>query len=397
MSRPALLRDDLHAPPDGDGFLSSIESHHLVYFLLNVGDGDAQLLLLPEEPGGRRRMVVVDVARTGKIPPLIDALETAGFVRPAPDAQAQGSEPDGSLALVVATHPHADHIGGMSELLHTQRMRLGEFWDPGYYHTSQRYHEMMTEIEANSVLAYAHPTAGFRRWIGSALVTVLSPAVSLRNRFDTYGIEVNDASISLRIEFPAPRVVARNGKRELVEDPRTMALVLGADAQTLSWSYVLTDFPQLHAHGNAAAAAIRAASGSDPLSAKVLKVSHHASKHGLNLELVERIHPTLTLVSATADGARFHFPHTVAQELLREALDPVAGAGRQRDKADVDLGIFYTSDRETPDPDAEPPAEGDDLGSIAVVMGRGVATVWRFGDDTGDPVDLGRARRYEGD
>ena len=136
---------------------------------------------------------------------------------------------------------------------------------------------MMTEVEANSVLGYAQPTAGYRRWFGTVRVTVLSPAVGLRNRFDTYGTEINDSSISLRLEFPAARVVQRGTERELIKEPQTMALILGADAQTLSWSYVLTDFPQLHTDDNAAAKAIQAATGADPLAAKVLKVSHHAS------------------------------------------------------------------------------------------------------------------------
>lgn len=387
--RPAPIPAGRHAEPTPGGtFLDAIEPDHLVYFLLNVGDGDSQLVLLPTEPNGRRRMVVVDVARTGKTIALIDALEEAGLIDPAPP---EDEDPDGSLALAVATHPHADHINGMAELLHTQRQRLAEFWDPGYFHTTQRYHQMMTEVEANSLLGYAQPTAGYRRWIGSALVTVLSPSVGLRNRFDTYGTEVNDASISLRLEFPAARVLRRGAGRQLIEDPNTMALILGADAQTLSWSYVLTDFPALHTHDNAAAKAIKGATGTDPLSAKVLKASHHASKHGINLELVERIAPALTLVSSTADGERFHFPHTVAQELLREACDPLAGSGGDRDKADPDLGIFYTSDVEAA---AGGDADGPLLGSIGVVMGRGVARVWRFGDDTDEEVDLAAGRRF---
>jgi beta-lactamase superfamily II metal-dependent hydrolase len=285
MSAPAAIPSGRHT---ADNFRAAIQPFHLVYFLLNVGDGDSQLVLLPEEPTGDRRLIVVDAAREGKTVALINALETAGLVGAAP---APGDDPDGSIALVVATHPHTDHIGGMAELLRTQRPRLAEFWDPGYFVTSQRYHQMMTEVEANSVLGYAQPAAGYRRWFGTVLVTVLSPAVGLRNRFDTYGTEINDSSISLRLEFPAARVVQRGPERELIPNPQTMALILGGDAQTLSWSYVLTDFPQLHTDENAAAKAIQAATGADPLAAKVLKVSHHASKHGINLELVERISP----------------------------------------------------------------------------------------------------------
>lgn len=385
MSAPTLIPTGNHTA--AATLLSEIEPFHLVYFLLNVGDGDSQVLLLPQDPSGNRQIIVMDVAKKGKSLALITALETAGLIGPAPQA---GSPSDGSIALVVATHPHSDHIGGMAELLSTQRTRIGEFWDPGYFHTTQAYHQMMTEVEANSRLGYSQPTAGYRRWFGSALVTVLSPAVGLRNRFDTYGTEINDSSISLRIEFPAARVVQRGSERELIEDPNTMALILGADAQTLSWAFVLTDFPQLHTVDNAAARAIKAATGADPLAARVMKVSHHGSKHGINLELMERINPALTLVSSTADGPRFHFPHSVAQELIREARDPVAGSGAARLGADSEIGLFYTSDRE------DNGGPGTILGSMAVLMGRGIATLWRFGDDTDDDIDLGQARRFSG-
>ncbi len=380
MSRPTPIPTGKH--DSTAQFLDSIQPHHLVYFLLNVGDADQQLLLLPEDPNGRRRMIVVDVARVGQTEQLIADLEAAGLV----DGPPADDEPDGSIALVVATHPHSDHIGAMSQFLSVEKKRIAEFWDPGYYHTTNAYNRMMTEIESNKFLSYAQPTAGFRKWIGSALVTVLSPSVQLRNRFDTYGTQINDSSISLRIEFPAARVVKRDdGSRELIDDPNTTALILGADAQTVSWAFVETEFPQLHIQDNDAARAIQAATGSDLLRAKVLKVSHHASKKGVNLELVERIGPALMLVSSTGDGPKHHFPHDLAQEALREAKDQIAGDGRQRTLQDWELGVLYTSDTE--------PA-GTQLGSMAVVMGKGAATVWRFGDDTDDIPDLGRGRRF---
>lgn len=380
MSRPTPIPDGKHDATTR--FLDSIEPHHLVYFLLNVGDADQQLLLLPEDPNGKRRMIVVDVARAGQTEQLISALATAGLIDPPP----AGDEPDGSIALVVATHPHSDHIGAMSQLLSAERKRIAEFWDPGYYHTTNAYNRMMTAIEANKFLSYAQPTAGFRKWIGSALVTVLSPSVQLRNRFDTYGTQINDSSISIRVEFPAARVVKRaSGSRELIDDPNTTALILGADAQTVSWAFVETEFPQLHTQDNDAARAIQAATGSDPLRAKVLKVSHHASKKGVNLELVERIGPALMLVSSTGDGPKHHFPHALAQEALREAKDQIAGDGRARTLEDWELGILYTSDEEQ---------SGAQLGSMAVVMGKGAATVWRFGDDVGAIPDLSQGRRF---
>lgn len=367
--------------PNPRAFLDSVRDEDLVYLLCNIGDGDAQLVLLPVfGEGTQRRALVVDAGRTGKVPRLIADLLAEGLL---PQA-APGTDVFGSIALVVATHPHSDHIRGMAELLDAFPDRIAEFWDPGYFHTTADYQEMMKRVESMPRLMYANPTAGLRRWIGNVCITVLSPSVQLKNRFDTYGVEINDSSISLRVEFPASRVVQRGAHRELLDRGRSSSLVLGGDAQTLSWSYVLTDFPQLHASHSGAARAIAAALGSDLLNAHVLKVSHHGSKHGVNLELVERIRPGLTLISSVAGGGSYNFPHTVAQELIREALEPTTSSGRARSD-DIDLRVFYTSDED----DA-----GATLGSIAVVVRpSGHRTVWRFGDRPTDRIDFGSARR----
>jgi hypothetical protein len=361
-------------------FLDSLVPDDLVYFLCNVGDGDTQLVLLPAGPGESardRRAIVVDVATTGKLLALIDDLVAVGQL----DAGANGALADDAIALAVATHPHQDHIGGMAELLKRSGPAVAEFWDPGYYHTSPAYHAMMAVIEDQPGLLYAQPTSGLRRWIGNAAVTVLSPSIQLRNRFDTYGVNINDSSLALRIEFPAARVVERDEERNYVARPPTQSLVLGADAQTLSWSYVAADFPYLHPSESAAAAALRMATGTDMLRTQVLKVSHHGSKHGVNLELVERMAPRLTLVSCVRGSGKYRFPHTVAQELVREALEPSTTSGK-RHKDDYELGVFYTSDVDT----AREPA-----GSIAVVMGRGRVALWRFRDTPGQAIDFDKA------
>jgi hypothetical protein len=367
----------------GQDFLQEVRSRPdaLVYFLCNVGDGDAQVVLLPATaPATPRQVVVVDAARIGKVPGLLRALEAARVVSLQPGAE----DP---IALVVATHPHQDHIGGMVELLERFGDLVAEFWDPGFFHAIPAYFRMMAAIEARPNIVYAQPTSGLRRWIGEVAVSVLAPSVQLRNRFDSYGTEINDASISLRLEFPVSRFLAA---RQDVEEgnpisaTRSASLILGGDAQSLSWAYAVADFPFLRKSDTPAARAIAAAQANvDLLKSQVLKVSHHGSKHGVNLELVERIGPRLTLVSSVGGGGEFHFPHTVTQELVREALDPTTDNPRPH-PSDFELGIFYTADADPQGP----------LGSIALVLNPATCTMWRFGDPPGGPIDLTKARKW---
>jgi hypothetical protein len=118
----------------------------------------------------------------------------------------------------------------------------------------------------------------------------------------------------------------------------------------------------------------------------VFKVPHHMSKHGLSLELVEQVSPALSLVSSVAGGGKYNFPHTVSQDALREALQATS-SGKVKRKADHELGIHYTSAHDD---------TGKPLGTIAVVMSpAGERTVWRFGDQPRDAVDLSAARRLK--
>jgi competence protein ComEC len=377
MARPEPIPAARIVSP-AKSFLDSIQDDDLVYFLCNVGDGDAQLVLIPDAGQGAtatHRAVVVDAGAKNKLPALIDDLAAAKRLALEP----------GGIALVVATHPHLDHIAGIPQLLTKYGRVVAEFWDPGYFQPSPPYHQMMAAVEDNPALIYIQPTSGLRRWIGNGQLTVLSPAIGLRNRFDTYGVDINDSSISIRIDFPAARVIQHDNERRLVSQPRKQSLVLGGDAQTLSWSYVETDFPYLQPSQSAAAKALKMATGSDLLRSQVLKVSHHASKHGVNLELIERISPALTLISCVDGGGSYHFPHTVAQELIREALEPTTTSGATH-KHDYDLNVYYTCDTT----DGPPPEQ---LGSFGIIINNKGQTVWRFRERIDQNISLNNAQQ----
>jgi hypothetical protein len=227
------------------------------------------------------------------------------------------------------------------------------------------------------------------RYIGQVKVTTLSPAMSLRNRFDSYGIDVNNSSIALKVEFPGRRISERQPDGTYARTKR-QTLIFGGDAQTLSWSHVMVDFPQLGPDQGPVAKALSKAQGYEPLKADVFKVPHHASKHGLNLELVEEIQPSLSFISSVGGGGKYNFPHEVALVALREAIEPTAQKGAQH-APDHELGIHYTFGKDSGTP-------GATLGTIGLILSPGGTKreLWRFGDRPSERVDLSKARHYRG-
>jgi beta-lactamase superfamily II metal-dependent hydrolase len=359
------------------------EPTSLVYFLLNVGDGDTQLILLPRDPGDAgdtRRAMVVDVATNRKLPALIEALAREGLL----PERANGNE----IAIVVGTHPHDDHIGGMPEFLAWFGERIAEYWDSGYYHPTAAYLETMVQLEQlrKSVLV-TQPTSGMTRYLGTVKIAAVTPGIGIRTRFDTLGVNINDASIALKLEFPASRIVQRRRDRDYERPEAARSLLLGGDAQTMSWAQAAVDFPQLLAEGKPRET-LKGRMGPDPLEAQIFKVPHHASKHGVNVELVERVKPRLCLVSSVGGAGRYNFPHHLAVEAVREGMEQTT-SGQPR-SPDYDLTILYTSDRRGI-------RSKEPLGSIAIIISprRGRLGVWRFRDEPSEPIDFSRALRFD--
>jgi beta-lactamase superfamily II metal-dependent hydrolase len=355
----------------------------LALFVLNVGDGDGIVLRLPDDDGGES-YAVIDAYSGKKTVGLLDALGAR------------------DLRFVCATHPHIDHIAGLGAVLKRFDGCVRAFWDAGFRHTSVTYGALMEEVERQRI-ALLRPTSGFETYVGKTRISVLSPSIYLRNRYDTYGVDANNASIVLRIAYPERPPNEDYPAEDEAEaslaapSPPTRTLILGGDAQTDAWGRVFDEFPHFVNDQENWARAIRVRTGRQPLACDFFKVSHHGSKHGVNLELIERLGDrsgsgtskgpsVLVTSSATGKASGDGFPHRVAQELLREVREPLAKIGTDTHQPDGALGIHHTAQ------ELAPPGGGS-AGSVAFVVAHdGAMRLYRFGDDVGEPVDLTRAR-----
>ncbi|TYT60284.1 ComEC/Rec2 family competence protein [Natrialba swarupiae] len=164
--------DDLD-PGDAPDIDGELEIHHI-----DVGQADATLLI---EPSGETMLIDSGDWRQGGSD-VIAYLEDQDVDR---------------IDHLVATHGHADHIGGHDAIIEhyeTERNGIGVAYDSGVAHTSQTYERYLDAIEEHDVeLLIVEEGDHFE--FGDATVDVLNPPTG------DSGSDLHYNSVTLTIEF----------------------------------------------------------------------------------------------------------------------------------------------------------------------------------------------------
>lgn len=220
---------------------------YLTFAVLDVGQGDA---LYIESPTGVQ--VVVDA---GPGQALMGAL---------PKVLPLG---DRTLDAVVATHPDADHIGGMAELL--RRYSVGAYISPGIPKstaTARELEETVDELAVSRVVAHRGTTLDLG---GGATLEVLYPDRDVSALPDS---KSNDGCIVMRLVYG-----------------ETSAL-LACDAP----DYVESHVAQV-----------------DDVDSDILKVAHHGSRYSSSDIFVAEVSPEVAIISVGKNS----YGHPTAQTL----------------------------------------------------------------------------------
>jgi beta-lactamase superfamily II metal-dependent hydrolase len=223
------------------------EALDMTVSVIDVGQGDSILIQSEGEA------LLVDAGRGGKNDAVVAY------------CQARGVD---EIDYLVATHPDADHIGGMAGVLDAFDV-AHNIITPTATSTSQAYRGFVAAVENEPGVTFTTPAVGARYVLGDATIEVLSNGDGQKN--------TNDASIVLKV-ICGGKSVLLTGDASMVVESRLIA----SDA---------------------------------PLDSDVLKVAHHGSRNSTGDAFIEAVSPEYAVISVGATNGYGH-PHVEVVDRL---------------------------------------------------------------------------------
>ena len=229
----------------------------------DVGQGDAALITSP----------------TGKTV-LIDGGPPEAQHRLVARLRARLPHADRPLDLILLTHRHLDHLGGLAHVIEEVGTEL--YLDPAFEHPTPAYAKLVTELAAHHVpVRDAH--AGRQIDLGGgAVLTLLGPPSPPLTRTRS---DVNANSIVARLDYGHVRVLFAADM-----EPQTERWLLAQDRSALRADVIKV--PHHGGHYSSTAALVRAVaapeSGARRLSLAVISVGAHNDYHHPSDEVIQR-------------------------------------------------------------------------------------------------------------
>jgi len=227
----------------------TINPDNLVVHYLDVGQGDSEILQC-----GNQTMLI-DAGTNDSTSILIQDIKNLGITR---------------FDIVIATHPHEDHIGGMDAVI--KQFNIGTVYMPDVTTSTATFTAMLKEIK-NKNLTPVHPTAGMVFNLENAQCTVLAPNSA------TYS-DMNNYSIVIRVVFGSNSFLFTGDAEKPSED------------EMLAKGY--------------------------NLQADILKVGHHGSDTATSPAFLAAVSPKYAVIEV-GTGNDYGHPHTVTLQKLTAA------------------------------------------------------------------------------
>ena len=256
--------------------LEPVSGKQLTVHFLDVGQGDSIFIQFPNG-----KTMLIDGGIKGEGNKVVQYIRNFGVTQ---------------LDAVVATHPDADHIGGLVPVLNS--IKINQFIDSGKVHTSQTY-EQMIQLITDKNIAYTVPQTGDAFEIDPEVkIEVLNA--------DEHAEDNNEASIVLKMTYGAVSFLF-SGDAGVEKEHEMMAL---ANVQ-----------------------------------ATILKAGHHGSNTSSSTSFIKNVNPEVAILSYGHDNKYGH-PHAEVINNLRGVNSKIYGTGESGTIIITTNGATYEVDKD---------------------------------------------------